>query len=151
MKERRMHAAATQSPKPETVRAFIQAYFDAWKGTDEEKILDFFSPDVILYVPTGKLEGVTAVRDGFVHPVVTGFPGNVHSIRNLATTTNLAAVEWNFDAVHAGVFGGVEATNRKIHLPGSSFYEHDIELNKIVAGRIYFDFGELLRQIGVAA
>jgi hypothetical protein len=64
MKERRMHAAATQSPKPETVRAFIQAYFDAWKGTDEEKILDFFSPDVILYVPTGKLEGVTAVRDG---------------------------------------------------------------------------------------
>jgi predicted ester cyclase len=146
-----MHPAAAHSPTPERVRNFIHAYFDAWRGTDEQKILDFYSPDVVLYIPSGKLEGITAVRDGFVHPVVTGFPGNIHSIRNLATGTNLAAVEWKFDAIHKGTFAGIEPTNRKVHIPGSSFYEHNIDLKKIVAGRIYFDFGELLRQIGPTA
>jgi ketosteroid isomerase-like protein len=30
---------------PEDVRAFIQEYFDAWKGTDEAKILAYYSDD----------------------------------------------------------------------------------------------------------
>ena len=35
-----MQAAAIQAA-PEDVRAFIQEYFDAWKGTDERKILAY--------------------------------------------------------------------------------------------------------------
>jgi len=132
---------------PESVRAFIQEYFDAWKGTDESIILAYYSDDVVLHLPTGVLKGKTAVRDNFVRPFITAFPGNVHSIRNLAHAKNLVAVEWNFEAVHKGAFANVEATGKQVQVPGCSFYEYDLETRTIPAGRIYFDFATLLRQI----
>jgi steroid delta-isomerase-like uncharacterized protein len=145
-----MQAAATQ-PEPEAVRAFVQEYFDAWKGTDEQKILAYYSDNVVLHLPTGTLKGKAAVRDSFVRPFVAGFPGNVHSIRNLAHAKNLVAVEWSFEAIHKGPFANVEATGKSVQVPGCSFYEYDLGTRKIPAGRIYFDFATLLRQIGVAA
>jgi steroid delta-isomerase-like uncharacterized protein len=129
------------------VRAFVQDYFDAWKGTDEDKILAFYSDDVILHLPTGTLEGKMAVRDNFVRPFIAAFPGNVHVIRNLAHARNLVAVEWSFEGVHKGRFGTVEATGKQVQVPGCSFYEYDLETGTIPAGRIYFDFGTLLRQL----
>lgn len=145
-----MQAVATQAA-PEDVRVFIQEYFDAWKGTDEDGILAYYSDDVVIHLPTGALEGRTAVRDNFVRPFIAGFPGNVHSIRNLAHAKNLVAVEWSFEAMHKGAFAGVEATRKRVHVPGCSFYEYDLGTRKIPAGRIYFDFATLLRQIGAGA
>jgi steroid delta-isomerase-like uncharacterized protein len=132
---------------PQEVRAFIQEYFDIWKGTDVQKILAYYSDDVAIHLPTGTLEGKAAVRDKFVVPFVNGFPGNVHSIRNLAYASNLAAVEWSFDAVHKGTFANFDATGRTVHLDGCSFYEYDFENRKITAGRVYFDLDTLLRQL----
>jgi steroid delta-isomerase-like uncharacterized protein len=145
-----MQAVALQAA-PEDVRAFIQEYFDAWKGTDEHRILAFYTADVVLHLPTGTLEGKTAVRDNFVRPFIAGFPGNVHAIRNLAHARNLVAVEWSFEAAHKGPFANVEATGKQVQVPGCSFYEYDLGTKKIPAGRIYFDFATLLRQIGAGA
>jgi steroid delta-isomerase-like uncharacterized protein len=139
-----MQVAAVQAA-PESVRAFIQEYFDAWKGTDEDKILAYYSDDVAIQLPTGTLDGKTSVRDNFVRPFIAAFPGNVHSIRNLAYAKNLVAVEWSFDAVHKGAFANIEATGKRVQVPGCSFY--DLGSRKIPAGRIYFDFATLLRQI----
>jgi len=132
---------------PEDVRAFIQEYFDVWKGTDVEKILAYYSDDVVIHLPTGTLEGKSAVRDKFVVPFVKGFPGNVHSIRSLAHADHLAAVEWTFEAVHKGSFANIEASGRTVRLFGSSFYEYNLDDRRIPAGRIYFDLATLLRQI----
>ena len=143
--------AATALAAPEKVHAFIQEYFDAWKGTDEDKILAYYSDDVVIHLPTGTLEGKMAVRDNFVRPFIAGFPGNVHSIRNLAHTKNLVAVEWSFDAEHKGTFANIGATGKKVQVLGCSFYEYDLTTKKIPAGRIYFDFATLLGQIGVGA
>lgn len=145
-----MQAAAIQA-EPEHVRAFIQEYFDAWKGVDEDRILAFFSDEIVLHLPTGTLEGKAAVRDHFVRPFIAAFPGNVHSIRNLAHAKNLVAVEWSFDAIHKGAFGAIKATGREVSVPGCSFYEYDLGTRRIPAGRIYFDFATLLRQIGAGA
>jgi hypothetical protein len=132
-----MQVATVQAPS-EDVRTFIQEYFDAWKGTDEQKILTYYSYDVVINLPTGALEGKTAVRDNFVRPFIAAFPGNVHSILNLAHAKDLVAVEWSFEAVHEGSFA----------ILGCSFYKYDLGTRKIPAGRIYFDFATLLRQIG---
>ena len=133
---------------PEEVRVFIQEYFDAWRGTDLQKILDYYSDDVVIQLPTGTLDGKQAVRDNFVIPFVDAFPGNVHSIVSLAHANNLVAVEWNFEAMHKGAFANIEASGRTVQVPGCSFYEYNLETRKIPAGRIYFDLGTLLRQIG---
>jgi steroid delta-isomerase-like uncharacterized protein len=83
-----------------------------------------------------------------VRPFIAAFPGNVHSIRNLAHTTDLVAVEWSFDAEHKGTFANIPASGKKVQVPGCSFYEFNLTTKKIPAGRIYFDFATLLRQIG---
>ena len=104
---------ATQAT-PVDVRTFVQEYFDAWKGTDEDKILAYYSDDVVIHLPTGTLEGKQAVRDNFVRPFIAAFPGNVHAILNLAHATNLVAVEWSFEAVHKGTFANVAATGKQV-------------------------------------
>ena len=142
-----MSATASQA-SPESVRTFVQEYFDAWKGTDESKILAYYAENVVIHLPTGILKGKSAVRDGFVHPFVTGFPGNVHSVRNLVFGGNLVAVEWSFEAVHSGAFAGIPASGKDVQVPGCSFYEYDLVERIIPAGRIYFDLGTLMRQIG---
>lgn len=142
--------AVEMQASPDDVRAFVQEYFDAWKGTDEQKILAYYSDDVVLHLPTGTLEGKVAVRDNFVRPFIAGFPGNVHAIRNLAHAKNLVAVEWNFEAVHKGPFANVAATGKQVQVPGCSFYEYNLGTRTIPAGRIYFDLATLLRQIGAA-
>jgi steroid delta-isomerase-like uncharacterized protein len=145
-----MQMQATQAA-PAEIRTFIQEYFDAWKGTDEKKILAYYSDDVVVHLPTGILEGKHAVRDNFVRPFIAAFPGNVHAILNLAHATNLVAVEWSFEAVHKGTFANIAATGKHVHVPGCSFYEYDLESRTIPSGRIYFDLGTLLRQIGAGA
>lgn len=144
-----MQATIVQAP-PEVVRAFLEEYFDAWKGTDADKILAYYSDDVVIHLPTGTLEGKTAVGNDFVRPFIGAFPGNVHAIQNLAHAMNLVAVEWNFEAKHTGPFANVQATGRQVLVPGCSFYEYDLGNRVITAGRIYFDLGTLLRQIGAA-
>jgi steroid delta-isomerase-like uncharacterized protein len=145
-----MMQATTVEARPEVVRAFLQEYFDAWRGTDEDKILAYYADDVVIQLPTGTLEGKTAVRDNFVRPFIGAFPGNVHAIRKLAHATNLVAVEWNFEAVHTGAFASIQATGRQVQVPGCSFYEYDLTNKVITAGRIYFDLGTLLRQMSTA-
>jgi steroid delta-isomerase-like uncharacterized protein len=145
-----MQATLTQAA-PEDVRAFVQEYFNAWKGTDEDKILAYYSDDVVIHLPTGSLEGKPAVRDNFVRPFIAGFPGNVHAIRNLAHARSLVAVEWTFEAVHTGTFANIKATGKQVQVTGCSFYEYDLGTRTIPAGRIYFDLGTLLRQIGAGA
>jgi steroid delta-isomerase-like uncharacterized protein len=145
-----MQATATQAG-PREVRLFLQEYFDAWKGTDEDKILAYYSDDVIIQLPTGLLQGKSAVRDNFVHPFITGFPGNIHAVQNLVYRSNLVAVEWSFEATHAGTFANMDATGKQVRVPGCSFYEYDLGTRTIPAGRIYFDLGTLMHQIGAGA
>ena len=56
-----MQNAAVQVA-PGDIRGFIEEYFDAWKGTDEDKILAYYSDDIVIHLPTGTLEGKLAVR-----------------------------------------------------------------------------------------
>jgi predicted ester cyclase len=69
-------------------------------------------------------------------------------MRSATLLPNLVAVEWTFEAVHSGVFAGIPASGKQVQVPGCSFYECDLGERVIPAGRIYFDLGTLMRQIG---
>ena len=141
-----MQASAQSLTHPSSFHELIQDYFDAWSGTDEEKILAWYSEDVVLKLPVGTLQGKEAVRDGFVRPFVAAFPGNIHAIQRLVAGDGVVAVEWRFQAKHQGEFQGVPASGRKTDVAGCSFYTlHD---GSITAGNIYFNFPTLIEQIG---
>src|SRR4029450_9264555 len=103
-----MEANLVEEKLSTDIRAFTQEYFDAWTEGVLEKILSYYSDDVVinlLGVPA-LLEGKEAVTKNFVLPFINGFPGNVHRILNLIHQGNQVVVEWMFVATHKGNFAG---------------------------------------------
>src|SRR5215475_10901220 len=129
------------------VRAFIEEYFAAWSGTDEDLILSYYSETISLEIPGTIINGKAALRDQFVRPFVAGFPGNHHVVKNMIFGKDVVVVEWSFDANHSGPFAGRGATGSAVKLPGCGVYEFDPVNRRITAARIYFDVTSLLRQI----
>lgn len=86
------------------IRAFIDEYFKAWEGTDENRILSYYAETVSLEIPGTLINGKAALRDQFVRPFVAGFPGNRHIVKNMIFGKNVVVVEWSFEAAHKGAF-----------------------------------------------
>jgi len=129
------------------IRAFIDEYFKAWEGTDENRILSYYSETVSLEIPGTVVSGKAALRDQFVRPFVAGFPGNRHVVKNMIFGKGFVVVEWSFEAAHKGPFVGTAATGAAVKLPGCGVYQFDPQKRQITSARIYFDVTTLLKQI----
>ena len=129
------------------IQTFINEYFEAWSGTDEDRILSYYAETVVLEIPGTLMNGKAAVRDQFVRPFVAGFPGNRHITKNMIFGEDLVVVEWSFEANHKGPFAGRAGTGTAVKLPGCGVYQFDPVNRIITAGRIYFDVTTLLKQI----
>jgi predicted ester cyclase len=132
------------------VQAFITEYFGAWEGTDIERIMGYYTDDVLLEFAGTPMSGKQAVEENFVRPFVAGFPGNRHVAQNMIFGPNVVVVEWSFEAEHTGPFAGKSPTGASVKVPGCSVYEYDGAKRQITGGRIYVDTGTLLKQIGAA-
>jgi steroid delta-isomerase-like uncharacterized protein len=143
-----MEAKLVEEKLSTDIRAFTQEYFDAWTEGVLEKILSYYSDDVVinlLSVPA-LLEGKEAVTKNFVLPFINGFPGNVHRILNLIHQGNQVVVEWMFVATHKGNFAGIPPTGRTVNLPGCSVYT--LEGRQFTRGHLYYNGPTLLEQLG---
>jgi len=140
-------AASTAPWSAVDVESFINEYYDAWSGTDEDLIMSYYAENVTLQIPGTLMQGKEAVRDHFVRPFITAFPGNRHLVKNMIFGPGVVTVEWSFEAQHKGPFAGHAATGARVSVPGCGVYEYDSAKRQITAGRIYFDVGTLLQTI----
>ena len=131
------------------IGAFIDDYFRAWEGTDEDRILSYYSDSVAVAIPGMVMEGKAALRDQFVRPFLAAFPGNRHIVTNMILGQNVAVVEWSFEAMHGGPFAGRAATGVAVKVPGCGVYEFDPTKRMITAARIYLELTTLLKQISL--
>src|SRR5215470_10613398 len=92
------------------VRAFIDEYYKAWQGTDEDYILSYYAETVSVELPGMLINGTAALRDQFVRPFIAAFPGNHHVVKNMVFGKDVVVVEWSFEADHSGPFIGRAAT-----------------------------------------
>src|SRR5215467_8137363 len=99
-------AGSTAITSLSDIRAFIYEYFEAWSGTDEQRILSYYSETIVLEIPGTIISGKAALRDHFVRPFIAGFPGNRHIVKNMIFGENVVLVEWSFEAYHSGPFVG---------------------------------------------
>src|SRR5215813_12085566 len=129
------------------IRAFIDEYFEAWSGTDEDLILSYYSDTISLEIPGTIINGKAALRDQLVRPFVAGFPGNHHVVKNMIFGKDVVVVEWSFEAAHKGTFAGTAATGTAVSLPGCGVYQFDPVKRQVILARIYFDVTALLKQI----
>jgi len=140
-------AVSTTIASVSDIRAFIDEYFEAWGGTDEDRILSYYGETIALEIPGTVMNGKAAIRDQFVRPFIAGFPGNHHVVKNMIFGKDMVVVEWSFEANHSGPFAGRSPTGTAVKLPGCGVYEFDPVSRKITAARIYFDVTTLLKQI----
>src|ERR1041385_5656506 len=143
-------AVSTAIESVSDVESFIKEYYDAWGGTDLDRIMSYYADDVVLQIPGLLMEGKEAVRDQFARPFTTAFPGNRHLVKKMIHGPGVVTVEFSFEAEHKGPFAGHAATGTRIGLPGCGVYEYDSAKRQITAGRIYFDVGTLLQTISDA-
>ncbi len=129
------------------VESFIYDYFEAWGGIDEDRILSYYAENVTVQIPGTLVQGKSALREHFVRPFITAFPGNRYVVRNWIFGRNVVVVEWTFEAEHKGPFAGHAATGAHIEVPGCGVYEYDSANRQITAARIYFDAGTMLKLI----
>src|ERR1043165_7331296 len=140
-------AVSTAIESVSDVESFIKEYYDAWSGTDLDRIMSYYSDDVVLQIPGTLMEGKEAVRDQFAVPFITAFPGNRHIVKSMIFGPGVVVVEFSFEAQHKGPFAGHAATGARIRLPGCGVYQYDPAKRQITDGRIYFDVGTLLQTI----
>src|SRR5262247_1965013 len=88
------------------VESFIKEYYDAWGGTDEDRIMSFYADDVTVQIPGSLMQGKAALREQFVRPFIAGFPGNRHVVKRTTCGREAVIVEFDFVAEHTGSFAG---------------------------------------------
>jgi len=140
-------AASTALASISDIRAFIDEYYRAWGGTDEDRILSYYAESVSVELPGMLINGKAALRDQFVRPFIAAFAGNRHVVKKMIFGKDIVAVEFSFEADHSGPFIGRAATGIPVKVPGCGVYEFDPRNRKITAARIYFEFATLLKQI----
>jgi len=140
-------AASTALASVSDIRVFIDGYYKAWGGTDEDRILSYYADNVSVELPGMLINGKAALRDQFVRPFIAAFAGNRHVVKNMVFGKDLVVVEFSFEADHNGPFAGRAATGIPVKVPGCGVYEFDPVNRKITAARIYFEFATLLKQI----
>ena len=140
-------AASTALRSAVDIESFLTEYYAAWGGTDEDRIMSYYAENVTVQIPGSLMQGNSAVREQFVRPFITGFPGNRHVVKSMIFRRDVAVVEFTFEAEHKGPFAGREATHARVKLPGCGVYECDLAKRQITAARIYLDRGTLLNQL----
>ena len=73
--------ASTALASVSDIRAFIDEYFDAWSGTDEDLILSYYAETVSLEIPGMLINGKAALRDSLFAPLSPAFLETVTSRR----------------------------------------------------------------------
>src|SRR5215471_21097882 len=93
------------------IESFFHEYYGVWGGTDEDLIMSYYAENVTIQIPGSLIQGNSAVREQFVRPFITAFPGNRHVVKNTIFGRGVVVAEFIFAAEHKGAFAGHAATN----------------------------------------
>ena len=123
--------------------------FDAWNSHDAEryvKLLDEKSAIESDTIPQKTLVGRDAARQFFL-VYVRAFPDLHFDIEQMLTAGDFVVVRWTATGTHRGDLMGLPPTNKSAVTRGCSVTEY--KNGRASHDRIYWDSGNLLRQLGV--
>ena len=127
----------------------VRAYFEALNGRDYERAAGAFSDDCeFVSVPSGvRFTGTASMLHG-LREFAEAFPDWAVEVSNVVASGPYVAVEWKTTGTHEGVFRGASPTGIRFRREGCSVAE--VEDERIVRYRDYYDRATLLEQLGLA-
>src|SRR5215510_15149257 len=107
------------------IESFMTEYYAARGGTDEDLIMSYYADNVTIQIPGSLMQGKLTVREQFVRPFITAFPGNRHFVQNVIFGRESAVIEFTFKAEQTGPFAGHAGTGQPVVLAVFGFYQYD--------------------------
>jgi predicted ester cyclase len=127
----------------------IREMYAAWNERDFDRYASFATTDArMTNVPFGAKLGFREYGEGWAK----GFPDGKIELMNLVAQGDTVVGEFTGRGTHTGVLksprGEIPATGRRVEM---SFVEvYRLRNGKICEGRIYFDTGTMLAQLGLS-
>ncbi len=127
----------------------MYSYFSGWTARDIDLLLNSVTDDFLFnerpMTMSNGLKGKPRFQE-YLTTLFTAFPDLTKSIRSINACETRVWIEWTMTGTHQGEFCGIAPTQRKIKIQGASVFK--IQDSKISSERLYWDMGDLLRQLG---
>lgn len=122
--------------------------FDAWNSHDPERYVKLLDEKYVLESDTlpQTLTGRDAARQFFL-VYVNAFPDLRFEIDQMLAVDEYVVTRWTARGTHRGELMGLAPTNRSAVTRGCSVGEY--RSGRPIQDRLYWDSGNLLRQLGV--
>lgn len=124
------------------IRRFIE---EAWNRKNPDIAEEVFAPDYIYHGAEGP-RGPAGARL-LIGLFVTAFPDAQATIDNIVADDTQVAIRWTTVGTHAGDFGGLPPTGKRVVMTGMEFFR--IENGQVVERWTNSDTLGLLQQLGV--
>lgn len=128
------------------VEQLLKDYEDVWYGNFSK--LDVVSESICVSspdLPNGEVRGRDAFKT-YVRDFLTAFPDFHVTVDNILARETVVMIEWTATGTHEGEFIGNPPTERGFKIRGMS--KILIGDNKVQEERLYYDFREMLEQLG---
>lgn len=128
--------------------AWAKEWMGSFNAAGMEKALDMYADDVQFEDATfaHKVSGKAELRKFFAAFTDPAAGEHVFAVTAYAGGTDGGAVEWTWQAKHAGDFLGVPAKGKETNVKGVSILT--FKNGKIASQHDYWDAGTVLRQLG---
>ena len=126
---------------PESNKALIRKWIEAWVANDLDLLAELFSPDYTVNGARVGIEGVTqAVR--FLHNTLSNISAEVHEF---VAEDDRVVIRWTVRGRQDGNFMGFPPTGRELALNGINIY-HIVD-HKIVANHEQTNLSEVVQKL----
>jgi len=130
--------------------AVVREHMEAENRHDYDTVLGTFAHPRYELMATGQVfDGDEEVRQYFTLSR-TPFPDQRNELVSLRHTDDAVVVELDLLGTHEGPLRGVEPTGRTFRSRMAALFIFEDDGDGIVCERVYFDSGDILRQLGLS-
>jgi steroid delta-isomerase-like uncharacterized protein len=134
---------------PETIKKVVQRFVqECWNQGNLNAASDLLTDRVRLHDPVfpNLNAGVQNIKN-HIEQCRQAFPDLKFTIEDTIAERNEVVVYWSFHGTHKGQFLGMQPTNRKVNLNGTSIYR--LEGSKIAEEYANWNLASMMQQLGV--
>lgn len=127
----------------------VREWVEVWNTGAYERLPDVLAESATVHDP-GAPGGVLEGRDAFeahLRELRAGFPDLTIEVHEMFSEDGVVMVHWTASATHENEFDGIPPTGREVEFEGMSYTT--IRDGRVVEDRVYHDFHEFLRQLGL--
>ena len=122
-------------------------YVEMWNERAFERIPDLVSESFVHVDPDGsEVHGRDGIEE-YIRGILAGFPDLHVSVTDTVSSGNIVMYEATITMTHEGEFEGIPPTGRELEIREMATIE--VADGKVDAHRVYYDFQETLRQLGL--